>query len=65
MHNRRVHPLGWGGGLLVKGETKLRALLHRERWLLLPLLGVLLLALALLLATGGLGGIRAVDYAVF
>ena len=49
----------------MKGLSTLRALLHRERWLLLPLLGVLLLALALLLATGGLGGIRALDYAVF
>ena len=60
-----MHPLGRRIGLPVKPAAGWKAWLHRERWLLLPILGVLLLALLLLLATGGLGGIRALDYAVF
>ena len=49
--------------------TTLRQLLthflHRERWFLVPLLGVLLLAGALLLATSGLSMVGPLVYTLF
>lgn len=45
--------------------SRLRAFLRRERWLLLPLVVVLVLGALLLIATGGLSQGAPLIYAIF